>query len=173
MIPIANNVRIWIATGHTDMRRGMQGLALLVQEGLGRNPFGGDVFVFRGRNGSLIKALWHDGIGLSLYAKRLDRGQHRGHAGHAPERTAALELAASASAGPRGGMKVAAPSYVFTISRVAELLGEDEDWLREIAMDMEPEDGCLTVYGLDDMSTIAFTRFGIECLQELVRDRKR
>jgi transposase len=71
MIPIANNVRIWIATGHTDMRRGMQGLALLVQEGLGRNPFGGDVFVFRGRNGSLIKALWHDGIGLSLYAKYL------------------------------------------------------------------------------------------------------
>ncbi len=68
---------------------------------------------------------------------------------------------------------MAAPSYVFTISRVAELLGEDEDWLREIAMDMEPEDGCLTVYGIDDMSTTAFTRFGIECLQELVPDRKR
>jgi hypothetical protein len=57
---------------------------------------------------------------------------------------------------------------VFTISRVAELLGEDEDWLWEIAMAMEPEDGCLTVYGTDDMSTTAFTRFGIECLQELV-----
>jgi hypothetical protein len=36
MIPIASSVRIWIATGHTDMRKGMQGLALLVQEGLGR-----------------------------------------------------------------------------------------------------------------------------------------
>src|SRR5205823_7397458 len=68
-------VRIWIATGHTDMRKGMNGLALLVQEGLGRDPFAGDVFVFRGRAGSLIKALWHDGIGLSLYAKRLDRGR--------------------------------------------------------------------------------------------------
>jgi transposase len=34
-------------------------------------PFAGDVFVFRGRSGSLIKALWHDGIGLSLYAKYL------------------------------------------------------------------------------------------------------
>ena len=68
-------VRIWIATGHTDMRKGMQGLALLVQEGLGRDPFAGDVFVFRGRGGSLIKAVWHDGIGLSLYAKRLDRGR--------------------------------------------------------------------------------------------------
>ena len=71
MIPIPTGVRIWIATGHTDMRKGMQGLALLVQEGLGRDPFAGDVFVFRGRAGSLIKALWHDGIGLSLYAKRL------------------------------------------------------------------------------------------------------
>ena len=53
----------------------MYGLALLVQDGLGRDPFAGDVFVFRGRAGSLIKALWHDGIGLSLYARRLDRGR--------------------------------------------------------------------------------------------------
>jgi transposase len=74
MIPAAG-AKNWIATGHTDMRKGMQGLALLVQEGLGRNPFAGDVFVFRGRTGSLIKALWHDGVGLSLYAKRLDRGR--------------------------------------------------------------------------------------------------
>ena len=49
MIPVAAGVRIWIATGHTDMRKGMNGLALLVQEGLGRDPFAGDVFVFRGR----------------------------------------------------------------------------------------------------------------------------
>ncbi len=74
MIPVASSVRIWLATGHTDMRRGMPGLALLVQEGFGRDPFAGDVFVFRGRSGSLLKALWHDGLGLSLYAKRLDRG---------------------------------------------------------------------------------------------------
>ncbi len=53
----------------------MRGLALQVQEGLGRDPFAGDIYVFRGRNGSLIKAIWHDGIGLSLYAKRLDRGR--------------------------------------------------------------------------------------------------
>lgn len=46
---------------------------MLVQEGLGRDPIAGDVFVFRGRGGSLIKALWHDGVGMSLYAKRLDR----------------------------------------------------------------------------------------------------
>jgi transposase len=51
MIPIASNVRIWLATGHTDMRCGMHRLALLVQEGLGREPFGGDIFIFRGRSG--------------------------------------------------------------------------------------------------------------------------
>ena len=71
MIPIASGVRIWLATGHTDMRRGMRTLALQVQEGLGRDPFAGDVFFFRGRSGSLIKAIWHDGVGLSLYANHL------------------------------------------------------------------------------------------------------
>jgi len=75
MIAVPSGSRIWVATGHTDMRKGMQGLALLVQEGLKRDPFAGDVFVFRGRGGSLIKALWHDGLGLSLYAKRLDEGR--------------------------------------------------------------------------------------------------
>ena len=75
MIPIPSGGRVWIATGHTDMRRGMQGLALQVQEGLRRDPHGGDLFIFRGRRGDLAKILWHDGIGLSLYAKRLDRGR--------------------------------------------------------------------------------------------------
>ena len=49
MIPIPSGSRVWIATGHTDMRRGMQGLALQVQEGLKRDPHGGDLFIFRGR----------------------------------------------------------------------------------------------------------------------------
>jgi transposase len=75
LIPFPTGVRIWIATGHTDMRRGMRGLALQVQEGLGRDHFSVDIYIFRGRTGSLIKALWHDGLGLSLYAKRLDRGR--------------------------------------------------------------------------------------------------
>ena len=75
MIPLPAGCRVWIATGHTDMRRGMQGLALLVQEHLKRDPHGGDLFVFRGRSGALCKILWHDGVGMSLYAKRLDRGR--------------------------------------------------------------------------------------------------
>ena len=69
MIP--TGVRIWLASGHTDMRRGMRGLALQVQEGLGRDPFAGDIYIFRGRGGSLIKALWHDGLGLCLFANYL------------------------------------------------------------------------------------------------------
>ena len=75
MIPVRSDVRVWLASGYTDMRKGMGGLARLIQEGLGRDPFAGDVFVFRGRSGTLIKALWHDGVGLSLYAKRLERGR--------------------------------------------------------------------------------------------------
>ena len=55
MIPISSSARIWIATGYTDMRKGMQGLSLLVQESLGRDPFAGDIFVFRGRGGSLSR----------------------------------------------------------------------------------------------------------------------
>ena len=75
MIPIASGVRVWITTGHTDMRRGMNGLALLVQEGLKRDPHAGDLYIFRGRRGNLVKILWHDALGMSLYAKRLERGR--------------------------------------------------------------------------------------------------
>jgi len=75
MIPLPAGCRVWIATGHTDMRRGMNGLALQVQEQLKRDPHAGDLYIFRGRRGDLAKILWHDGIGLSLYAKRLDRGK--------------------------------------------------------------------------------------------------
>ena len=75
MIPVPSGVRIWLATGHTDMRRGMHGLALQVQQSLTRDPHAGDLYVFRGRRGDLVKVLWHDGVGLSLYAKRLDRGR--------------------------------------------------------------------------------------------------
>jgi transposase len=75
MIPVGSDVRVWLALGRTDMRRGMTGLALQVQETLGRDPYAGDLFIFRGRSGSLIKVIWHDGVGMSLYAKRLERGK--------------------------------------------------------------------------------------------------
>ncbi|MFN0218475.1 MAG: IS66 family insertion sequence element accessory protein TnpB [Hyphomicrobium sp.] len=69
------DVRVFLAIGRTDMRRGMNGLALQIQESLQRDPHAGDLFVFRGARGDLIKILWHDGLGLSLYAKRLERGR--------------------------------------------------------------------------------------------------
>ena len=74
MIPVPSGVRVWVATGITDMRKGMNGLALLIEQGLGRDPHGGDLYVFRGRKAGLVKVLWHDGLGMSLYAKRLERG---------------------------------------------------------------------------------------------------
>jgi len=67
---------------------------------------------------------------------------------------------------------MAAPSYVFTIARVAEMLGENESWLDEISLEMEPEDGRLTVLGPGDESTTAFTAFGLENLKELIAELK-
>jgi transposase len=75
MIPVPSGVRVWLAVGHTDMRRGMNGLALPVQEAMKRDPHAGDLYVFRGRRGNLVKILWHDGLGMSLYAKRLEHGK--------------------------------------------------------------------------------------------------
>ncbi len=96
MIPVPADMRVWLAVGRTDMRRGMNGLALQVQETLQRDPHAGDLFVFRGARGDLIKILWHDGLGLSLYAKRLERGRFvwppsvaaQSSAPHAPEERA-------------------------------------------------------------------------------------
>ena len=63
MIPVPGGFRVWLATGVTDMRRGMNTLSLQVQEDLGHDPNAGDVYIFRGRRGDLIKVLWHDGVG--------------------------------------------------------------------------------------------------------------
>ena len=75
MIGPAGAARVWLAAGVTDMRRGMHGLAALVETTLAAQVYGGDVFVFRGRRGDLIKVLWADRDGLCLFAKRLERGR--------------------------------------------------------------------------------------------------
>ncbi len=75
MITLAGGTRIWLAAGVTDMRKGFDGLAALVQGALAENPFCGHVFVFRGRAGDRVKLLWWDGTGLCLFAKRLERGR--------------------------------------------------------------------------------------------------
>ena len=75
MIPFPGGARVRLATGRTDMRKGMNGLALQVQEVLGRDPHSGHLFVFRGRRGDLIKILWHDNQGMCLFVKRLEAGR--------------------------------------------------------------------------------------------------
>jgi hypothetical protein len=65
-------------------------------------------------------------------------------------------------------MHVNKVGHVTTINRVAELLGEDEDWLWDVANEMEIEDGRIWVYGIGEDGTLAFTDFGIENLKELV-----
>lgn len=75
MIALPPGTHIWLAAGVTDMRKGFGGLAALVQETLAENPFSGQMFVFRGRCGDLVKLLWWSGDGMNLYAKRLERGR--------------------------------------------------------------------------------------------------
>jgi transposase len=75
MIGLAADTQVWLATGITDMRRGMHGLAALVQTQLEKQPYCGHVFVFRGRKGDLVKLLWADRDGACLFVKRLERGR--------------------------------------------------------------------------------------------------
>jgi transposase len=75
VISLGSEARVWLATGHTDMRKGFNGLALQVQETLRRDPHCGHLFVFRGRRGDLLKIIWHDGQGACLFMKRLERGR--------------------------------------------------------------------------------------------------
>lgn len=73
MLP--GGVRVFLACGVTDMRKGFDGLAARVQLVLAQDPYGGALFVFRGKRRDLIKALYWDGQGLVLYANRLAKGR--------------------------------------------------------------------------------------------------
>ena len=75
MIGLPAGTRIWLAAGVTDMRKGFDGLAALVQTQLHEDAFAGHVFVFRGRRGDRVKLLWWSGDGLCLFAKRLEKGR--------------------------------------------------------------------------------------------------
>jgi len=75
MIALPSHTQIWIAAGVTDLRRGFTGLSALVQTKLEKSPMSGQVFIFRGRRGDLVKLIWFDGDGLCLFQKRLERGR--------------------------------------------------------------------------------------------------
>jgi transposase len=75
VILVPSGVRILLAAQPVDFRKGMDGLAALVQQALQTDPFRGDVFIFRARRADRVKILVFDGTGLVLYAKRLEAGR--------------------------------------------------------------------------------------------------
>src|SRR5690625_6068726 len=75
MIGPGTGVRVYLAAGITDMRKGITGLAARAQEVLRQSPACGAVFAFRGRRGDRLKLLYWDGQGFCLYYKRLEAGE--------------------------------------------------------------------------------------------------
>ena len=74
MLIIPAGVKVHLALGYTDMSKGLDGLATLVQETLKQDPFSGHLFAFRGRKASTMKVLFWDGNGLCMFTKRLNQG---------------------------------------------------------------------------------------------------
>jgi hypothetical protein len=70
------------------------------------------------------------------------------------------------------GLTLAAISHVFTLKYVAEKLGEEEGWLWDLQVYLEPEDGRLWVYGVGEDGVPAFTDYGIECLEQIIADER-
>ena len=83
-----------------------------------------------------------------------------------------MELAPGWRGGQPGGLTMAGIPFVFTIARVAEMLGEDEEWLREISTNMDPEEGHLWVIGIGEDECPAFTEYGIECLKQIIIEER-
>ena len=75
MILVPSGVRILLAAQPVDFRKGMDGLAALVQQALLVDPFQGDVFIFRPKLADKVKILVFDGTGLVLCSKRLETGR--------------------------------------------------------------------------------------------------
>ncbi len=93
MILVPAGVKVHIALGVTDLRKGLDGLAMLVQGVLEQDPFSGHLFAFRGRRANLIKILFWDGTGLCLFTKRLEEGRFPWPGADEPGGTLALSSA--------------------------------------------------------------------------------
>jgi transposase len=74
MMLLPAGMKVHLALGYTDMRKGMDGLAMMVQGVLRQDPFAGHLFVFRGRKANLIKIVYWDGTSFCLFTKRLEQG---------------------------------------------------------------------------------------------------
>ena len=75
MIGLAPGTKVFLACRPVDLRNGFDGLAAKVQQMIGADPFSGHLFLFRGKRGDYLKALYWDGSGLCLFAKRLEKGR--------------------------------------------------------------------------------------------------
>lgn len=71
MLPLSN-ARVFLALGSTDMRKAINGLSIMVEQHLSRDPFSGDLFVFCNRRRNMIKILYWDKNGFCLWHKRLE-----------------------------------------------------------------------------------------------------
>ena len=75
MINIDSKIKIYLYAGDTDMRKGMNGLAMLAEENIPEKYSKEGLFVFRGKKGDRLKILWWDGQGFCLYYKVMDKGK--------------------------------------------------------------------------------------------------
>jgi transposase len=117
MITVPAGVRVFLAMGPTDMRKGFGGLSVLAQEVLRQDPFSGALFVFRGKRGDLIKVLYWDGQGFCLFAKRLEKG--RFILAHHPDRRGDAFASAAFDAAGRDRLAGAAPDFRAAACRIS------------------------------------------------------
>ena len=75
MISLAPGTKVFLACQPIDLRAGFNGLAAKAQQVIGQSPFDGSLFIFRGKRGDHFKAIYWDGSGLWLLAKRLEKGR--------------------------------------------------------------------------------------------------
>lgn len=75
MLNLNGNIKIYLATGHTDMRKGVHSLSHLAGSVLSEDFCTGALFVFRGKRSDRLKILWYDGQGFCMYYKLLDQGK--------------------------------------------------------------------------------------------------
>jgi transposase len=95
MLRLPSSVRVFVATAPCDMRRQFDGLAALVRSEMERDPKSGDLYVFRNKRGDLLKAIFVDGQGFCMLAKRLDRGSFRVVLDAAQQMRAQVEVSAA------------------------------------------------------------------------------
>jgi transposase len=88
-------VRIFLCSDATDMRKGFDSLAHLVESSLTLDPMSGHLFVFRSRRGDRIKILYWDRDGLALWYKRLEKGSFRFPAATTTNGSKGVEVKAS------------------------------------------------------------------------------